>query len=157
MQAAEVRFWITQSVRVVNPDPIKYPACEPVEDECVSVCEDLFVLCTQTDESVDIEKAPVSKLLLGSTPESESIVLALKKGIEHIWGSVGLGYHGINGRGNHRLFLAQARQLHPQYFLIAVALADRSLLGCARVWEPTKSASDKGKVVRLTALGCGAE
>src|SRR5438105_2660512 len=83
-QSAEVLQWIAQSIRMIDSYSIQHAAMQPVQDQRVRLLEDVLSLHAQSNQRVHIEESPVPKLLVGSLPIREPIVLLIKEVIESV-------------------------------------------------------------------------
>ena len=91
---------------MINPNAIEHPIGEPFQDEGMGFQEDGFIFRAQADERVDVKKTPVTKILSGSAPEREPIILAFEQSVQLIRIRIGLGDDLVHSLGYRRLLPA---------------------------------------------------
>src|SRR4029450_581310 len=152
MAAAEVSLRVMEPVGVIDAYPVEHAGCEPTEDQCVRVGEDPLVLGPEPDERIDVEEAPIPEFSPRGAPEGQPVVLALEKGVERVRVGVYLGHGRIERRCDGRLLVAEAGEVLPDHFLIAVPLADCRLVRRRREGEPTEGSGEKRKFIPRAGL-----
>src|SRR5207245_7311747 len=120
VKTIEIELRIAQSVRMIDANAVEDAVQQPLENPHVSVGKDALILGAQAHQCIDVEKTPVTELLLGGAPESQAIVLSLEQEVKLIDVRIDFRDARIDGSGDFGLFATEMKQLTAKNRFVAV-------------------------------------
>ena len=95
---------------MIDADSINYTFAKPIEDAPMCRIENVWPFNAQGNQIVDVEESAIAKLLVGSTPVSQSVVLQVQQLIQSVMIRIQLANGIVDRQQRFRMFFTESLQ-----------------------------------------------
>src|SRR4029077_10993768 len=113
----------------------------------MSRVEHPFVLDPETDQRIDIEEAPITKIARGHPPVRDAIVLLLEKLVQPIGIGIQLRYDLVNGTCGNCVIVQQLRQHFSEQLLVPMPPRNTPEISRGWRWQFVEAIGEKRQCI----------